>query len=88
VKVKGKDGPAESRPWWEFYQGPPVVIFGHSVLPAPLVTEWAIGLDTGCVYGGHLTALVLPERKIVQVPARAVYHRSAPQGFEANREIA
>ena len=37
------------------------VIFAHTPFPRPLVTPTKIGIDTGCVYGGELTALVLPE---------------------------
>jgi len=46
------------------------VIFGHSALAAPLVEPDKIGLDTGAVYGGQLTCLLLPDMKFVQVPCR------------------
>ncbi|WP_435065603.1 metallophosphoesterase family protein [Halobaculum sp. EA56] len=42
--------------WWEEYAGPHRVFFGHTVLARPVVREYAVGLDTGCVYGGELTA--------------------------------
>jgi hypothetical protein len=50
----------DGRPWGASYQGPPHVAFGHNALPEPQLHPWATGLDTGCVYGGRLTALVLP----------------------------
>ena len=46
------------------------VIFGHSVVPSPLIQDDKIGIDTGAVYGGHLTCLILPEKKVVQVPSQ------------------
>ncbi|SHH52234.1 metallophosphoesterase family protein [Halobaculum gomorrense] len=42
--------------WWEEYAGPQRVFFGHTVLARPIDREFAVGLDTGCVYGGELTA--------------------------------
>jgi serine/threonine protein phosphatase 1 len=42
--------------WWEEYVGPQRVFFGHTVLARPVEREFAVGLDTGCVYGGALTA--------------------------------
>jgi len=46
------DGPF----WWDYHDGPMRVYYGHTVLADPYVTDWAVGLDTGCVYGGQLTA--------------------------------
>jgi serine/threonine protein phosphatase 1 len=60
----GYDGPF----WFERYRGPPRVCFGHTVLETPVDREWAVGLDTGCVYGGDLTALELREERFVAVP--------------------
>ncbi len=45
-----------------------VVIFGHTPFSAPLVLKDRIGIDTGCVYGGYLTAVQLPEIKFYQIP--------------------
>lgn len=48
------------RPWGSLYEGPPHVVFGHNAQEEPQIHPWATGLDTGAVYGGRLTALVLP----------------------------
>jgi hypothetical protein len=53
--------------WGSRYQGPPHVIFGHNAQRATQLHRWATGLDTGCVYGGALTALVLSPGQ--EVPA-------------------
>ena len=64
-------------PWYEEYTDERLVVFGHWAKPEPIVRSNAIGLDTGCVYGGALSALILPERRIVSVPARRVYREKA-----------
>lgn len=76
---------SQHRPWWELYAGPRTVVFGHTVFAEPLVTRWAIGLDTGCVYGGHLSALVLPGREIVRVPAQRVHWPQPSKAFLQRR---
>ncbi|MEY7850090.1 metallophosphoesterase family protein [Natrarchaeobius sp. A-rgal3] len=59
----GYDGPF----WFDAYEGPPRVFFGHTVLEEPLECEWAVGLDTGCVYGGYLTAYDVRRERFVTV---------------------
>ncbi|MFC7234360.1 metallophosphoesterase family protein [Halosegnis marinus] len=69
----GYDGPF----WWEEYEGPTRVFFGHTVLDEPVVSEHAVGLDTGCVYGGALTAYDLKGDRVVAVPAEREYQPRA-----------
>jgi serine/threonine protein phosphatase 1 len=68
-KANGYDGPF----WFELHEGPRRVFFGHTVLAAPFVEEWAVGLDTGCVYGGALTAYDCRRSELVSVPAERTY---------------
>lgn len=84
VSVPGMRG--EQALWGARWAGPPHVVFGHNAAPGLQLHPWATGLDTGCVYGGRLTALVLgPEQKVpralaarrqllVSIPARHVWY--------------
>lgn len=68
-REKGYAGPF----WFDSYEGPPRIFFGHTVLTEPLIREWTVGLDTGCVHGGRLTAYEYHERERVSVPATRTY---------------
>ncbi|MDR1188841.1 MAG: polynucleotide kinase-phosphatase [Bifidobacteriaceae bacterium] len=60
-------------PWAEDYRGRATVLYGHTPV---LTAEWVnntMCLDTGCVFGGQLSALRYPEKELVQVPAERVY---------------
>ncbi len=46
---------------------PKPVVFGHTPLRQVLMADDRIGIDTGCVFGGKLTCLKLPQREIIQV---------------------
>lgn len=72
VEVESTDGRREV-PWFELYTGSKLVVFGHWAARGLVVRDNVIGLDTGCVYGGKLSACILPERRIVDVPARRQY---------------
>jgi len=59
--------------WASEYRGRATVVYGHTPVPD---AEWinnTIDIDTGCVFGGRLTALRYPERELVSVPAQQVY---------------
>jgi Calcineurin-like phosphoesterase len=60
-------------PWYESYEEEKLVIFGHWARNEPLVRSNTICLDTGCVYGGRLTAAIFPEGRLVSVPAKKAY---------------
>ena len=56
----------------------PIVVYGHQPYKEPRVLNKTYGIDTGCVFGGYLTALRYPEMEFVQVKAAEVYDNSKP----------
>ena len=64
-------------PWAEDYRGHAIVVYGHTPVPEAVWTNKTICIDTGCVFGGRLTALRYPERDLVSVPAHEVYYEPA-----------
>jgi protein phosphatase len=65
------------RDWAASYRGEALVVYGHTPTPAAEWRNRTICIDTGCVYGGSLTALRYPELELVSVSAAKVYYRGA-----------
>ncbi|MDP9365770.1 MAG: polynucleotide kinase-phosphatase, partial [Chloroflexota bacterium] len=63
--------------WAAGYRGEAMVVYGHTPIPEPDWVNRTINIDTGCVFGGRLTALRYPELELVSVPARRTYAESA-----------
>jgi protein phosphatase len=63
--------------WAREYRGRAMVLYGHTPTPEPEWVNNTMCLDTGCVFGGRLTALRYPEREVVQVPAEQVWYEPA-----------
>lgn len=59
--------------WASEYRGDAMVVYGHTPVPEAEWLNRTICIDTGCVFGGKLTALRYPERELVDVPAARVY---------------
>jgi predicted phosphodiesterase len=64
-------------PWADHWTGPEHVVYGHTPRREVLRRPYSIGIDTGCVYGGHLTAYILPEGKLHQIKATQIYEKSS-----------
>jgi protein phosphatase len=72
--------------WAAAYRGKALVVYGHTPVAKPRWLNNTVNIDTGCVYGGRLTALRYPEREIVSVPAKAIYYESR-KGFVPNGDL-
>jgi protein phosphatase len=77
--------------WAGDYRGKALVVYGHTPVPEPLFLNNTVNIDTGCVFGGGLSALRYPEREIVKVKAHRTYYEPArpflPEGTETQRPL-
>ncbi len=63
--------------WAADYRGRAMVVYGHTPVPRPEWLNGTIDIDTGCVFGGSLTALRYPEHELVSVPAAKMHYEPA-----------
>lgn len=63
--------------WAQDYRGEAMVLYGHTPAARPEWVNRTLCIDTGCVFGGRLTALRYPERELVSVPAARTYAEPA-----------
>ncbi|KAJ8909073.1 hypothetical protein NDN08_005770 [Rhodosorus marinus] len=69
-----------TKEWARLWPGPETVVFGHDAFRGLQQHPYACGVDTGCVYGGRLTALILPENRFASVQAKRQYV-TPPRGW-------
>ncbi len=70
--------------WAADYRGSALVVYGHTPTLEPEWQNGTINIDTGCVFGGRLTALRYPEKELVAIPAARTYYTPArPLGLTA-----
>lgn len=72
--------------WAAEYRGSAMVVYGHTPVPEPEWLNRTVNIDTGCVFGGKLTALRYPEREFVSVPARQTYCEPARPFLPAEQQ--
>lgn len=61
--------------WAADYDGPAYVVYGHTPIGEPVWLNRTINIDTGCVFGGRLTALRYPEMELASVAAHFTYFK-------------
>ena len=72
--------------WAAEYRGPAMVVYGHTPIPEPDWLNRTINIDTGCVFGGRLTAFRYPEKELVSVNAKAIYSQPV-RPLQPNEEL-
>ena len=59
--------------WAKEYRGNARVVYGHTPVPQAEWLNKTINIDTGCVFGGKLTALRYPEEELISVKSKKIY---------------
>jgi protein phosphatase len=72
-------------PWAAEYRGNAMVVYGHTPIPTPDWLNKTLNIDTGCVFGGALTALRYPELETVSVKAHRTYCEPARPFLDVNQ---
>ena len=90
---KDSDGLPVRLDWAADYRGPSLVVYGHTPVADPRWLNRTVNIDTGCVFGGHLTALRYPENDTVSTPALETYAEparpflAAPDGLSPQQHL-
>ncbi|WP_027953549.1 MULTISPECIES: bis(5'-nucleosyl)-tetraphosphatase PrpE [Halobacillus] len=67
------DGRPVRRDWAQDYKGSRWIVYGHTPVKTPRFVNKTVNIDTGCVFGGKLTAFRLPEEEVVSVSSSMPY---------------
>ncbi|MTD30445.1 metallophosphoesterase [Planomicrobium sp. YIM 101495] len=67
------DGRPVRRDWAASYSGSSFIVYGHTPTAEPYIKNNTVNIDTGCVFGGKLSAFRYPEKTVVSVPSQQSY---------------
>jgi protein phosphatase len=79
------DGMPVRRDWAKSYKGRPLIVYGHTPVRKPRMIGNTVNIDTGAVFGGHLTAFRYPERETVSVPSSMPLIKEKFRTFDDSR---
>jgi serine/threonine protein phosphatase 1 len=88
MRLLAPDAERQNPYWFDHHRAPPRVFFGHTVLEEPFESRWAVGLDTGCVYGGELSAYHYDSGAFVTLEAQRTYEYRDSEKFISPRQTA
>lgn len=74
--ITGKSHPSGHpirKNWAKHYKGHSIIVYGHTPVKDPYIINNTYNIDTGCVFGGKLTALRYPELELVSVASSLPY---------------
>jgi len=74
------DGTPVRRDWAKHYRGTAWIVYGHTPVRTPRFVNRTVNIDTGCIFGGSLTALRYPEMETVSIPSSMPY---VPEKFKS-----
>lgn len=78
---KNPDGTPVRRDWAQHYAGEAIIVYGHTPVKEPRIIRNTYNIDTGCVFGGKLTALQYPELRLVSAPSTLPYQEEKFRTF-------
>lgn len=78
-----EDGYPIRRNWAKHHKGKSIIVYGHTPVKEPCIQNRTYNIDTGCVFGGKLTALRYPELELVSVTSSMPY---VPEKFRRLEE--
>ncbi|MCO7174530.1 bis(5'-nucleosyl)-tetraphosphatase PrpE [Sporolactobacillus kofuensis] len=78
---KDVNGLPERRDWAMHYHGDPLIVYGHTPVLKPRWKNRTLNVDTGCVFGGMLSALRYPEMDVVSIASSMPYSENRFRSF-------
>ncbi len=76
------DGTPVRRDWAKHHKGDTWIVYGHTPVKQPRFINRTVNIDTGCVFGGVLTALRYPEMETIEVQSAMPFIEEKFRSFD------